>query len=215
MVTVVERCGDMKTVPSTISTLYPSGTGIRSSASNIASRVRSLSLSAISILSVGKPAPDLFLHAARSLGVEPGRCAVVEDSAYGVRAARAAGMRAFGHCGGLTPAARPAGPGTVVFGDMRELPPAARDGRGLNGATVTVIGAPREPVVPPGSARSPHGCGGLAGRASRPGRARAAQAVRRDGSTTETRLPSRARTPMAARPRAPRWTTVSQVSGRP
>ncbi|SDM91558.1 HAD-IA family hydrolase [Streptomyces wuyuanensis] len=66
--------------------------------------------------------PDLFLHAARSLGVEPGRCAVVEDSAYGVRAARAAGMRAFGYCGGLTPAARLEGPGTVVFDDMRELP---------------------------------------------------------------------------------------------
>ncbi|MER7818587.1 HAD family hydrolase [Streptomyces sp. NPDC096153] len=71
---------------------------------------------------LGKPAPDLFLHAARSLGVEPGRCAVVEDSAYGVRAARAAGMRAFGYCGGLTPAARLEGPGTVVFDDMRELP---------------------------------------------------------------------------------------------
>ena len=52
----------------------------------------------------GKPAPDLFLHAARSMGVEPERCAVVEDSAYGVQAARAADMRAFGYCGGLTPA---------------------------------------------------------------------------------------------------------------
>ncbi|MEU0676514.1 HAD-IA family hydrolase [Streptomyces sp. NPDC006172] len=50
----------------------------------------------------GKPAPDLFEHAARTLGVPPERCAVVEDSAYGVRAARAAGMRAFGYCGGLT-----------------------------------------------------------------------------------------------------------------
>src|SRR5262249_20152408 len=40
----------------------------------------------------GKPAPDLFLHAARQMGVEPGDCTVVEDSLYGVQAARAAGM---------------------------------------------------------------------------------------------------------------------------
>ncbi|MEU2131389.1 HAD family hydrolase [Streptomyces sp. NPDC018352] len=73
-------------------------------------------------VTTGKPAPDLFLHAARSMGVDPGRCAVVEDSAYGVRAARAAGMRAFGYCGGLTPASRLEGPGTTVFDDMRELP---------------------------------------------------------------------------------------------
>jgi HAD superfamily hydrolase (TIGR01509 family) len=41
----------------------------------------------------GKPAPDVFLEAARRLGVPPGRSAAVEDSANGVRAARAAGMR--------------------------------------------------------------------------------------------------------------------------
>ncbi|MFD6425780.1 HAD-IA family hydrolase [Streptomyces sp. NPDC060198] len=70
----------------------------------------------------GKPAPDLFLHAARTLGADPARCAVIEDSAYGVAAARAAGMRAFGYSGGLTPAARLEGPGTVVFDDMRALP---------------------------------------------------------------------------------------------
>jgi beta-phosphoglucomutase-like phosphatase (HAD superfamily) len=70
----------------------------------------------------GKPAPDLFLHAAASLGADPARCAVVEDSRYGVEAARAAGMRAFGYAGGLTPADRLAGPDTVVFDDMCELP---------------------------------------------------------------------------------------------
>ncbi|WP_121829504.1 HAD family phosphatase [Streptomyces sp. S1] len=70
----------------------------------------------------GKPAPDLFLHAAAAMGVPPGRCAVVEDSPYGVEAARATGMRAFGYCGGLTRADRLAGPGTVVFEDMRTLP---------------------------------------------------------------------------------------------
>ncbi|MEU1906529.1 HAD family hydrolase [Streptomyces hygroscopicus] len=70
----------------------------------------------------GKPAPDVFLHAARSMGVEPGRCAVIEDSAYGIQAARAAGMRAFGYCGGLIPASRLEGPGTTLFDDMRDLP---------------------------------------------------------------------------------------------
>lgn len=70
----------------------------------------------------GKPAPDLFLHAAATLGTDPGRCAVVEDSVYGVQAARAAGMYAFAYAGGVTPAERLAGPGTTVFFDMRELP---------------------------------------------------------------------------------------------
>jgi HAD superfamily hydrolase (TIGR01509 family) len=41
----------------------------------------------------GKPAPDVFLEAARRLGVAAGRCAAVEDSANGLRAAKAAGMR--------------------------------------------------------------------------------------------------------------------------
>jgi HAD superfamily hydrolase (TIGR01509 family) len=41
----------------------------------------------------GKPAPDVFLEAARQLGVRPESCAVVEDSANGIRASHAAGMR--------------------------------------------------------------------------------------------------------------------------
>ena len=70
----------------------------------------------------GKPAPDLFLHAAARMGASPARCAVVEDSRPGVLAARAAGMRAFGYAGGLTPPERLEGHGTVVFQDMRQLP---------------------------------------------------------------------------------------------
>ena len=70
----------------------------------------------------GKPAPDLFLHAARRMGVEPGDCKVVEDSRYGVQAARAAGMNVLGYAGGLTPVNVLEGPRTVVFDDMRELP---------------------------------------------------------------------------------------------
>ncbi|NAS25748.1 HAD-IA family hydrolase [Herbidospora sp. NEAU-GS84] len=70
----------------------------------------------------GKPAPDLFLHAAKRMGVDPSACMVVEDSKYGIQAARAAGMRALGYAGGLTPAQWLQGPNTTVFHDMRELP---------------------------------------------------------------------------------------------
>lgn len=41
----------------------------------------------------GKPAPDVFLEAARRLGVDSGGCAAIEDSGNGIRAAHAAGMR--------------------------------------------------------------------------------------------------------------------------
>lgn len=44
----------------------------------------------------GKPAPDIFLVAAQELGVEPVRCAVLEDTVNGVRAGVAAGMRTIG-----------------------------------------------------------------------------------------------------------------------
>lgn len=45
-----------------------------------------------------KPAPDLFLHAAADMGIPPGRCLVIEDSALGVTAAIAAGMRVLAYC---------------------------------------------------------------------------------------------------------------------
>ena len=48
----------------------------------------------------GKPAPDLFLHAAARLGAGPVRCLVIEDSPAGIEAARAAGMRSLGFTGG-------------------------------------------------------------------------------------------------------------------
>ncbi len=48
----------------------------------------------------GKPAPDLFLYAARALHVDPCRCVVIEDSINGVRAGRAAGMTVWGFVGG-------------------------------------------------------------------------------------------------------------------
>ncbi|MFD5639910.1 HAD family hydrolase [Streptomyces sp. NPDC127077] len=67
----------------------------------------------------GKPAPDLFLHAAERMGVRPERCAVVEDSPLGVQAANAAGMDVYGFTA-MTPADRLAG-ATQLFADMGEL----------------------------------------------------------------------------------------------
>jgi HAD superfamily hydrolase (TIGR01509 family) len=70
----------------------------------------------------GKPAPDLFLHAAEVMGVQPGRCGVVEDSPLGVRAAVAAGMDVYGFTA-MTPRERLEEAGaTVSFGAMEELP---------------------------------------------------------------------------------------------
>jgi HAD superfamily hydrolase (TIGR01509 family) len=73
----------------------------------------------------GKPAPDLFLYAADRMGIAPERAAVVEDSPFGIAAAKAAGMTAFAYAGGLVPAER-LRDADVVFDDMRELPPLLR-----------------------------------------------------------------------------------------
>ncbi len=51
-------------------------------------------------VSQGKPAPDLFLHAASRMGVPPSQCLVVEDSAPGIEAARRAGMMSLAYAGG-------------------------------------------------------------------------------------------------------------------
>ncbi|MBF4550248.1 MULTISPECIES: HAD family phosphatase [unclassified Pseudoclavibacter] len=75
----------------------------------------------------GKPAPDLFLHAADRMGVDPATCVVVEDSAYGVQAAVAAGMHAYGFAGGLTPRAWLEDAGAQTFERMAELPALIRD----------------------------------------------------------------------------------------
>jgi HAD superfamily hydrolase (TIGR01509 family) len=51
-------------------------------------------------VSRGKPAPDLFLHAANQMGFAPADCLVIEDSIAGVQAACAAGMKVIGFTGG-------------------------------------------------------------------------------------------------------------------
>jgi HAD superfamily hydrolase (TIGR01509 family) len=69
----------------------------------------------------GKPHPDLFLHAAARMAVEPSRCAVVEDTPSGVTAAVSAGMRALGYAADSDePALRRAGAETLLALD--ELP---------------------------------------------------------------------------------------------
>jgi HAD superfamily hydrolase (TIGR01509 family) len=72
-------------------------------------------------VAAGKPAPDLFLHAARRMGFDPASTAVVEDSVPGVEAARAAGMRALAFARG-TNADLLAAAGGETFSDMAELP---------------------------------------------------------------------------------------------
>ena len=70
-----------------------------------------------------KPAPDLFLHAARTMGAPPAATVVVEDTVTGVTAAVAARMRVFGFAGAPhADAAALSAAGAAVFDDMRELP---------------------------------------------------------------------------------------------
>ena len=69
----------------------------------------------------GKPFPDLFLHAAKVMEVSPDDCVVIEDSAAGLKAAEAAGMKALAYV--ANPAHQPAElSGGHPFGDMRRVP---------------------------------------------------------------------------------------------
>jgi HAD superfamily hydrolase (TIGR01509 family) len=71
----------------------------------------------------GKPSPLLFQFAAAQMAVEPAGCLVIEDSRYGVQAARSAGMRVIGYSGSVisAEALHEAG-ATVVIDDMRKIP---------------------------------------------------------------------------------------------
>lgn len=68
-----------------------------------------------------KPAPDVFLFAARQCGVAPERCAVIEDSVNGVLAGLAAGMTVFAYAGGVTSERELARDGVNVFHEMRDV----------------------------------------------------------------------------------------------
>jgi HAD superfamily hydrolase (TIGR01509 family) len=77
-------------------------------------------------VTAGKPKPDLFLHAAESVGIDAEDCIVVEDSPAGVSAAVAAGMTAIGYVGGTHAAPNLGGElsksgARAVIHDMRAL----------------------------------------------------------------------------------------------
>ena len=88
----------------------------------------------------GKPAPDLFLHAAKRMGARPVDCLVIEDSEPGVTAAVRAEMTVFGFLGGghivgHAHGERLSAAGAAqVFDDMRELPRRIREQRGRRAA---------------------------------------------------------------------------------
>ncbi len=84
-----------------------------------------------SMVARGKPAPDLFLHAASEMNVRPEDCLVVEDAAPGIQGAKAAGMEVIGFLGGAHRSAddaqelSDAGADTIA-GNTEELKPLLR-----------------------------------------------------------------------------------------
>jgi len=81
----------------------------------------------------GKPAPDVFLEAARRLAVSPERSAAVEDSANGIRAAHAAGMRVVAIPNRRYPPPADALPlADVVLGSLADLTPATLTGEDMS-----------------------------------------------------------------------------------
>ncbi len=68
-----------------------------------------------------KPAPDIYLHAAKLANIAPARCVVIEDSPSGAKAGKAAGMRTFGYVADTDPT-RLAPICDSLFDDMSKLP---------------------------------------------------------------------------------------------
>jgi HAD superfamily hydrolase (TIGR01509 family) len=83
-----------------------------------------------SMVANGKPAPDLFLHAARALAADPARCLVIEDSEVGLLAARNAGMTVWRFIGGShfkeTEQPPQDFPGIPIFDSMTKMSAAFR-----------------------------------------------------------------------------------------
>lgn len=76
-----------------------------------------------------KPAPDVFLHAAKTLGFDPAACVVVEDSPTGVKAAVAAGMTVLGYSALMSATRLRAAGAHHCFDDMSALPQMIDQGR--------------------------------------------------------------------------------------
>jgi HAD superfamily hydrolase (TIGR01509 family) len=71
----------------------------------------------------GKPAPDLFLEAAAQLGAQPESCIVIEDSVFGIQAARAARMTTIAFCSSHTSEQLRDAGAHHVFGSYADLLP--------------------------------------------------------------------------------------------
>lgn len=71
----------------------------------------------------GKPAPDIFVYAAKRMGIDPKSCVVVEDSVPGVMAGVAAGMTVYGYSGGMEDRRLSLSKvGAILIDDMSSLP---------------------------------------------------------------------------------------------
>jgi beta-phosphoglucomutase-like phosphatase (HAD superfamily)/ketosteroid isomerase-like protein len=97
-----------------------------------------------------KPHPDVFLYAAARMGSEPTRCAVIEDSPTGVRAAVAAGMRVFGYAADEDAGALERAGAERTFHAMGELPALLECSRRQDS------GDPRQTPVAPSAAAGVH-----------------------------------------------------------
>jgi HAD superfamily hydrolase (TIGR01509 family) len=69
-----------------------------------------------------KPAPDVYLLAAETMGVPPSRCVVIEDTPTGIAAGLAAGMTVFGYAERMDPQRLLEAGAALVFDDMAQLP---------------------------------------------------------------------------------------------
>ena len=151
-----------------------------------------------------KPAPDLFLFAARELGVDPGQCVVVEDAAAGIEAALAAGMWAVG----LGPAER-VGNAHVRFESLEGVrlagllaagpPPLAVRRRGA--APLAVQAGLRAGGAPAAARRAGRGPGADGGRGAGAGGAARRHAGRRLPDPGGAPRGARAERPLARRDR--------------
>ena len=138
-----------------------------------------------SMVSRGKPAPDLFLHVAREMGVAPENCTVIEDSPAGIAAAKEAGMRVFAFAGGshaeragLLAAFETMQPDLRLRRHARPARPAGRRAQRADAPAATQAGLRR---------RCRH-------------RQRARRDFRRQGQAARPRRPSDRHEPAAARP---------------